>query len=108
MPRGRKKAKPSPKKKKKKNSLFDDKEDEEEIPTRKYKDKNLFVQAIVADSSRAAIKAKANNNGRLPHRWVQKKVVEIQSNAEYNHLDLSKVEDDIKNKVRSLEQKRRK
>ena len=55
MPRIRTKAKPSPKKKKKKDSLFDDKEDDEEISTRKYKDKNLFVQAIVADSSRAEL-----------------------------------------------------
>ena len=36
--------------------------------------------------------------------WYQKEVARIQ----YRHLDLSKVEDDIKNKVRSLEQEEKK
>ena len=49
----------------------------------------------------------ARQGGR-DEEWYQKEVARIQTDSQYRHLDLSKVEDDIKNKVRSLEQKEKK
>ena len=49
----------------------------------------------------------ARQGGR-DEEWYQKEVAQIQTDSQYRHLDLSKVEDDIKNKVRSLEQKEKK
>lgn len=49
----------------------------------------------------------ARQGGR-DEEWYQKEVARTQTDSQYRHLDLSKVEDDIKNKVRSLEQKEKK
>ena len=93
MPPHRKTKSSSKKKKKSQRSSSDDDDDD---------------KAIIAESANSAIRAKAGNNGRVPHKWYQTEVARIQAHSQYRHLDLSKVENDIKNKVRSLEQEEKK
>ena len=79
--------------------IFEDDEDKENQPPGKYYTKCQTEKDIINSTALRGIKAKEDNDGRMPYKWYNNEVKRIKSTCGTFKITA----EDIRNRVRAIE-----